>query len=94
MGYEKRIPSFFVLLARNVFLARERTDRCRDPGLAGLHELVAQHSSQPEQAGAEQGQRAGLGNGGRRARYVVVGDRDRAIGITGNGLIGRPTRDQ
>jgi hypothetical protein len=41
-----------------------------NPALMLLRELMAEHSSQSEQAGAEEAQRAGLGNGA--ATVVVV----------------------
>ncbi len=44
----------------------------RRPGLAGLHEPEAQHSSQSEQACAKHAQRAGLGNDWRAFGVAVV----------------------
>jgi hypothetical protein len=49
---------FFIYLA----LKKNRTTAGAELDLAGLHKLVAKHSSQSEQAGAEEAQCAGLRN--------------------------------
>ena len=71
MGCEEHIPSLPCV---------KKVDPLdQNPALAGFHKLVAKHSSQPKQAGAEQAQRAGLGNG--RRVIVVVFDRYAGAGI-------------